>query len=121
VPTRSPICVGIGKEEAARGSNEPLSIRLAGEFHTLLADLTGNALLARYVAEVVSRSGLILALYGRPHSAECAVSEHRAIIDALEGGDAARANSLIEEHLDAVAGRALFKMRPDKRRDSAIF
>jgi DNA-binding GntR family transcriptional regulator len=82
-----------------------------------LADLTGNALLARYVAEVVSRSGLILALYGRPHSAERAVSEHRAIIEALENGDAARANTLMQEHLDAVAGRALIKMRPDKRRD----
>jgi DNA-binding GntR family transcriptional regulator len=59
-----------------------------------LADLTGNALLARYVAEVVSRSGLILALYGRPHSAECAVSEHRAIIEALKSGDAARGQYL---------------------------
>jgi DNA-binding GntR family transcriptional regulator len=107
----------VAEEEAARGSNEPLSIRLAGEFHTLLADLTGNALLARYVAEVVSRSGLILALYGRPHSAECAVSEHRAIIEALESGDAARANTLMQKHLDAVAGRALIKMRPDKPRD----
>jgi DNA-binding GntR family transcriptional regulator len=107
----------VAEEEAVRGSNEPLSIRLAGEFHILLADLTGNALLARYVAEVVSRSGLILALYGRPHSAECAVSEHRAIIGALESGDAPRANALMQEHLDAVAGRALIKMRPDKRRD----
>jgi DNA-binding GntR family transcriptional regulator len=111
------LCHHVAEEEAARGGNEALSIRLAGEFHTLLADLTGNALLARYVAEVVSRSGLILALYGRPHSAECAVSEHRAIIEALESGDAARANSLMQEHLDAVAGRALIKMRPNKRRD----
>jgi len=107
----------IKDEEAARGSNEPLSIRLAGEFHMLLADMTGNALLARYVAEVTSRSGLILALYGRPHSSECAVSEHRAIIAALENGDAAGANNLMQEHLDAVAGRALIKMRPHKRPD----
>ena len=39
----------VKEEEAARGTNEPLSIRLAGEFHILLADMTGNALLARYV------------------------------------------------------------------------
>jgi DNA-binding GntR family transcriptional regulator len=104
-------------EEAARGNNEPLSIRLAGEFHMLLADMTGNALLARYVSEVTSRSGLILALYGRPHSSECAVSEHKAIIAALESGDAAGANHLMQEHLDAVAGRALIKMRPHKRPD----
>lgn len=107
----------VKEEEAARGSNEPLSIRLAGEFHILLAGMTGNALLARYVGEVTSRSGLILALYGRPHSSECAVSEHRAIIDALESGDAKRANALMQDHLDAVAGRALIQMKPQKRRD----
>jgi DNA-binding GntR family transcriptional regulator len=107
----------VKEEEAARGSNEPLSIRLAGEFHILLADMTGNALLARYVGEVASRSGLILALYGRPHSSECAVSEHRAIIDALENDDARRANTLMRDHLDAVAGRALIQMKPQKRRE----
>ena len=38
-------------------------------------------------SEVASRCGLILALYSRPHSAECAVSEHRAVIAALASGD----------------------------------
>jgi DNA-binding GntR family transcriptional regulator len=107
----------VDDEEAARGSNEPRSIRLAGEFHILLADMTGNNLLARYVGEVTSRSGLILALYGRPHSSECAVNEHRAIIDALDSGNARKADGLMTEHLDAVAGRALIEMRPQKRRE----
>ena len=79
--------------------------------------MTGNTLLARYVGEVASRSGLMLALYGRPHSSECAVSEHRAIIDALASGNARAADSLMDQHLDAVAGRALIEMRPQKRRD----
>jgi DNA-binding GntR family transcriptional regulator len=107
----------VDEEEAARGSNEPRSIHLAGEFHILLAEMTGNSLLARYVGEVASRSGLILALYGRPHSSECAVNEHRAIIDALDSGNARRADSLMTEHLDAVASRALIEMRPQKRRE----
>ena len=93
----------VDDEEAARGTNEPLSIRLAGEFHILLAEMTGNALLARYVSEVTSRSGLILALYGRPHSSECAVSEHRAIIEALVTDDAAAAVNVMDRHLEAVA------------------
>ena len=79
--------------------------------------MTGNGLLARYVGEVASRFGLILALYGRPHSSECAVSEHRAIIDALESGNAERADALMQDHLDAVAGRALIQMKPHKRRE----
>ncbi len=48
--------------------------------------MTGSPVLARYVSEVASRCGLILALYSRPHSSECAVSEHRAIIAALASG-----------------------------------
>jgi DNA-binding GntR family transcriptional regulator len=107
----------VDSEEAARGTNEPLSIRLAGEFHGLLAEMTGNALLGRYVSEVSSRSGLILAIYGRPHSSECAVSEHHAIIDALAGNDAPRAAAEMDRHLEAVAGRALIQTKTPKRRE----
>jgi DNA-binding GntR family transcriptional regulator len=107
----------VAQEETARGTNEPLSIRLAGEFHIVLAEMTGNALLARYISEVTSRSGLILALYGRPHSSECAVSEHRAIIEALARNDAERAATVMDQHLQAVADRALIQTKAEKRRD----
>src|SRR4051812_10930724 len=70
------------EEEAAAQGEPRLSIRLAGEFHLRLAAMAGNALLERYVSELVSRCSLILALHGRPHSSECAVSEHRQIIAA---------------------------------------
>jgi DNA-binding GntR family transcriptional regulator len=107
----------VDAEEEARGSNTPLSIRLATAFHVRLAEMTGNPVLARYVSEVSSRCGLILALYSRPHSAECAVSEHRAIIAALAAGDAERASALMDHHLDAVANRALIVSHPNKERD----
>jgi DNA-binding GntR family transcriptional regulator len=107
----------VDREEGARGNDEPLSIRLATEFHFLLADMTGSPVLARYIGEVSSRCGLILALYSRPHSAECAVNEHRAVIAALAAGDAARASALMEEHIEAVASRALIVARPSKNRE----
>jgi DNA-binding GntR family transcriptional regulator len=107
----------VDSEEAAQGKNEPLSIRLAGEFHILLAEMTGSALLTRYVSEVSSRSGLILALYGRPHSSECAVSEHRAVIKALVKGDTAAAIDVMDRHLEAVADRALIQTTTQKRRE----
>src|SRR3954454_13553839 len=57
----------VREEEAARANDEPRrSIRLAGEFHLRLAAMGGNALLERYMSELVSRCSLILALYGRP-------------------------------------------------------
>ncbi len=101
-------------EDAVQGRDGPESIRLAGEFHTLLAEMTGNALLCRYVHEVSSRSSLILAIYGRPHSSECAVSEHRQLIEALRAGDARRAQALMDGHLQAVVTRALLAPRVDK-------
>ena len=76
----------VDEEERARGNDEPLSIRLATEFHILLAEMTGSPVLTRYVSENASRCGLTLALYSRPHSSECAVSEHRAIIDGAGQG-----------------------------------
>jgi DNA-binding GntR family transcriptional regulator len=107
----------VDAEERARGNNEPLSIRLATEFHIVLADMTGSPVLARYISEIASRCGLILALYSRPHSSECAVSEHRAIISALTNANAARAVAVMDEHLEAVASRALIVPRPNKERD----
>jgi DNA-binding GntR family transcriptional regulator len=107
----------VDQEEKARGHNEPLSIRLATEFHILLAEMTGSPVLTRYVSEVSSRCGLILALYSRPHSSECAVNEHRAVIAALAAGDVTRAAAVMGEHLESVAGRALIVAKPPKSRE----
>ncbi|MEZ5935626.1 MAG: GntR family transcriptional regulator [Alphaproteobacteria bacterium] len=103
----------VTQEERVRGKDGPVSIRLAGEFHILLAELTGNGILARYVAEMVSRCSLILAVYGRTHSSDCAVEEHREIIRALRDGDAEKAMAIMDAHLGAVAGRAELTAGPE--------
>ncbi|RAI01700.1 GntR family transcriptional regulator [Acuticoccus sediminis] len=96
----------VTQEDRVLGKNGPVSIRLAGEFHILLAEMTGNQVLARYVSELVTRCSLILAVYGRTHSSDCAVDEHRQIIAALADHDAERAMEIMDHHLGAVAGRA---------------
>jgi DNA-binding GntR family transcriptional regulator len=101
----------IQHEDEVRGSDGPASIRLAGEFHTVLSAMTGNMLLDRYVQEVSSRCSLILALYGRPHSSECAVNEHRQLLDALRQGDRDKAVALMDRHLEDVAARAALAPR----------
>ena len=103
----------VRQEEGVMGRDGPESIRLAGEFHIRLAEMTGNALLLRYVQEVSSRCSLILAIYGRPHSSECAVSEHRQLIEALRAGDKERAAELMDHHLQAVVTRALLTPRAE--------
>jgi DNA-binding GntR family transcriptional regulator len=95
------------EEQAAKQGNTAASARLAGEFHQLLAQLAANPLLERYIGEVVSRCSLILAVYGRPHSADCAIAEHRAVIEALRAGDLRAARRLMTHHLSSVEHRAL--------------
>jgi DNA-binding GntR family transcriptional regulator len=101
----------VERERAVQGDG-PESVRLAGEFHILLAEMTGNALLARYVSETASHCSLILALYGRPHSSECAVSEHVQLIEALTLGRTDDARHLMAHHIGAVQERALIKPAP---------
>ena len=103
----------VRQEEKVKGKDGPVSIRLAGEFHVLLAELTGNAVLARYVSEVVLRCSLIMSLYARSHSSDCAVDEHSQIINAIRANDAARAMEIMEHHLGAVAGRVELLAQPD--------
>ena len=100
-----------------RGRDEPRSIRLASEFHMLLAEMTGSPVLVRYVRELASRCGLTLAQFRRPHSSDCAVSEHRALIAALADGDPAPLSALMDTHLEGVMNRALIPPSPRKDAD----
>lgn len=93
-------------EQGVKGRDGPVSIRLAGEFHVLLANLTGNEVLARYVSEVVLRCSLIMSMYARSHSSDCAVDEHSQIIAAIRAADIDRATDIMGHHLGAVADRA---------------
>ncbi len=98
----------VAEEETAHARGDVRhSTRLAGEFHLKLAKLSGNFLLERYLYALVSRCSLILAIYGRPHSSECAISEHLALINALRDSDVAAAERMMDEHLNAVESRAL--------------
>ncbi|CZT36970.1 GntR family transcriptional regulator [Rhizobium sp. 9140] len=96
----------VREEERALRASLPRSIRLAGEFHILLAELTNSKLLIEFVTQVVSRSSLILARFGRPHSAECGIDEHVQLIEALKNQDQAAACRIMDHHLHAVEDRA---------------
>ena len=91
----------VDAEDRARDGTDAVSIRLATEFHILLANMTNSPILVRYVSEVAYRCCLTLSLYSRPHSSECAINEHRAIIAALVKGDEAKVMGLMHSHLDS--------------------
>ncbi|MBN9060159.1 MAG: GntR family transcriptional regulator, partial [Rhizobiales bacterium] len=95
------------EDEARSRQDERVSIHLAGEFHLRLAHLSGNALLERYLRELITRCSLILAVFGRPHSSDCAIEEHSALIAALSAGKAEEAVAIMHTHIGAVERRAL--------------
>lgn len=82
-------------------------VRLAWEFHLLIAELTGNGLMEAWIGQLVVRCSLILAVHGRPHAAECSVAEHAAVLEALRRGDPEEAARLMDHHLHLVEDRAL--------------
>jgi len=88
------------EEDSARGRGDRAAmIRLSGEFHILLAEIAGNAILEKLIREMVSLTCLIITLYDRPGAPACPEHEHRELIDAIEKRDAARAGALMTEHL----------------------
>ena len=107
----------VESESAARDGPNAISIRLATEFHILLATMTNSPILVRYVSEIAYRCCLTLSLFSRPHSSSCGISEHLGIIDALERDDADAAMALMHTHLDEVANRALVTRPPTRGRD----
>ncbi|MGX1790011.1 GntR family transcriptional regulator [Bosea sp. NPDC055332] len=107
----------VDAEDAARGGADAISIRLATEFHILLAKMTESPILIRYVSELAYRCCLILSLYSRPHSSECGVNEHRLLIEALASGDSESVMKLMHHHLDSVAERALVAEAKPRERD----
>ncbi|MBP0629320.1 GntR family transcriptional regulator [Cupriavidus sp. AcVe19-1a] len=93
------------EEDSARARGDRAAmIRLSGEFHILLAEMAGNAILEKLIREMVSLTCLIITLYDRPGAPACAEHEHRQLIDAIEQRDAARASALMAEHLEHIEG-----------------
>jgi DNA-binding GntR family transcriptional regulator len=93
-------------EEAARHGGDRASwIRLGGEFHLLLAELSGNAVLHRFMGELVSRCSLIIALYETPGAPMCGNDEHGDLLALIEQGKVAQAVDLIEHHLLEIESR----------------
>ncbi|PZP27441.1 MAG: GntR family transcriptional regulator [Roseateles depolymerans] len=87
---------------AVARTDVPGRTRLLADFHSLLARMQGNEVLAQLLADLLSRSSLISLMYQSSHSAAESQAEHEAIVDALEAGDARAAQRLMAAHLGHV-------------------
>ena len=75
---------------------------LLGDFHVCLAECLGNHLLADTLRDFTARTTLIAMLYQSTHDAVQSCQEHVAIVAALERGDVAAAEQLMEQHIGQV-------------------
>lgn len=116
-PILKALKVHLAEEKKYLDVDTTRSMRLAGEFHILLAELTGSKILANYVNEIVSRCSLILARFAQAHSAKCGLDEHTEIIAAIEAVDPDRAIAQMHQHLHGVQDRALLSLE-DREKDN---
>lgn len=101
----------IAMESDARDrADRPATIRLSGEFHVLIAELTQNAYIGRTLRELCSLTCLVIALYDAPGTPACPHHEHASIVDALEARDADKACALMVEHLNHVENTLRLEM-----------
>ena len=90
----------VAAEEAARTARDRHEgIKLSGEFHLLLAELAGNSVVTDIVRGLVARSSLIIALYQRAVTVDCAPDEHGELVDALAVRPARVIARLMDHHL----------------------
>ena len=87
-------------ESAAHvAGNRRDAIRLSGQFHTALAKLTDNTVMLRMVKDLVTRSSLIIGIFGDAGTINCRDDEHAGILQALRSGNAVLAQNLMYSHI----------------------
>jgi DNA-binding GntR family transcriptional regulator len=76
------------------------AIRLSGQFHILLAQIAGNAVMLRMMKELVTRTSLIIGIFGAAGVVNsCRSNDHERIVDAFRQRDGQLAGALMTEHL----------------------
>lgn len=78
------------------------AIRLSGQFHLLLGDLSRNAILTALVRQLVARTSLVVSLYENQNSMSCWHADHETLIRHLENGRLTAAVSLMRTHLEQI-------------------
>ncbi|UMZ11269.1 GntR family transcriptional regulator [Pseudomonas sp. MPFS] len=95
------------EREAIEHNQHGAAIRLSGEFHLQLAQIAGNAPLGQFLGSLVPLTSLAIAQFAGRARHHCAWQEHSALVEALQDGDANRAEQLMQQHLEHLQQRLL--------------
>lgn len=97
------------EKQVHAGRDSSAKKRIAGDFHHLLAEFTGNTVLNRMLDNVLTRLSLVNAIYERPSACSCGTAHHEAILSHLKQGDLAGARDAMALHLDDMEGGVAFQ------------
>ncbi|WP_281245319.1 GntR family transcriptional regulator [Celeribacter neptunius] len=90
----------IEEEHAALAQGDAgRALNLSGQFHIEIARIADQTTIADFIAQLVSRSSLIIALYWQRRAALCESHAHDLLLRALERHDAEAAEQAMKEHL----------------------
>lgn len=89
-------------------------IRLTGEFHMKLAQVSGNGPICSFLEQLVFQTSLIVALYGPAGTpTNCSGHDHQSIVDALASNDVGHASTLMIQHLCEIEDQLKFEPRKE--------
>ena len=90
----------LDQENVARQNDDRTNlIRLSGEFHVKLADTYGNSIISKTVRELVTKTSLIVGMYGSSSHSSCPDDEHQKLLEAIKANESDLAQDIISEHL----------------------
>ncbi|MEQ1683829.1 MAG: GntR family transcriptional regulator [Burkholderiaceae bacterium] len=93
----------VKREQQAHASGDRrAAVRLSGEFHVLLAELSGSSIYLRMMRELTPLTCLAILSFEAPTAAACPNDEHARLIDAIDAGNTKAAAALMVDHLNHI-------------------
>jgi len=87
---------------AQREGDHGEAIRLSGEFHRRLAQMSGNPIFVRMLDELLPTTSLLIALYKAPGEPMCVAHSHALLLQVLLQQGAAAAAAEMRRHLNEI-------------------
>ncbi|WP_417667120.1 GntR family transcriptional regulator [Roseibium sp.] len=87
------------EHEALHAGDMGKALSLSGTFHTAIADIADQQVLARMVRSLISRSSLIIALYWKRADTACESHSHHALMKAFAAKDGDAAEEIQKSHI----------------------